>query len=66
MKSSLLTLRIRRFHKEKDPQQWLETFQVEIITHQLLVIRVPVQVPVQVPVPVLAPVTARVVAGVPA
>jgi len=30
MKSSLLTLRIRRFHKEKDPQQWLETFQVEI------------------------------------
>ena len=30
MKSSLLTLRIRRFRKEKDPQQWLETFQVEI------------------------------------
>ena len=30
MKSSFLILRIRRFHKEKDPQQWLETFQVEI------------------------------------
>jgi len=30
MKSSLLTLRIKRFHKERDPQQWLETFQVEI------------------------------------
>jgi len=30
MKSNLLTLRIRRFHKEKDPQRWIETFQVEI------------------------------------
>jgi len=30
MDSNLLTLRIRRFHKEKDPQQWTETFQVEI------------------------------------
>ena len=29
MKSSLLTLRIKRFHKEKIPQQWMETFQVE-------------------------------------
>ena len=29
MKSLLLTLRIKRFHKEKNPQQWLETFQVE-------------------------------------
>src|SRR5512139_1424702 len=30
MKSNLLTLRIRRFHKEKDPPRWIETFQVEI------------------------------------
>jgi succinate dehydrogenase / fumarate reductase iron-sulfur subunit len=30
MKSNLLALRIRRFHKEKDPPQWIETFQVEI------------------------------------
>jgi len=30
MKSNLLTLRIKRFHKEKDPPQWIETFQVEI------------------------------------
>jgi len=30
MKSNLLTLRIRRFHKEKDPPLWIETFQVEI------------------------------------
>ncbi len=30
MKSSLLTLSIKRFHKERDPQQWIETFQVEI------------------------------------
>lgn len=29
MKPSLLTLRIKRFHKEKIPQQWTETFQVE-------------------------------------
>jgi len=29
MKSSLLTLKIKRFHKEKDPTQWIETFQVE-------------------------------------
>src|SRR4030043_2397423 len=29
MKSSLLTLRIKRFNKEKDPSQWIETFQVE-------------------------------------
>jgi succinate dehydrogenase / fumarate reductase iron-sulfur subunit len=29
MNSHLLTLRIKRFHKEKDPQQWIETFQVE-------------------------------------
>jgi len=29
MKSSLLTLRIKRFHKEKIPQEWMETFQVE-------------------------------------
>jgi succinate dehydrogenase / fumarate reductase iron-sulfur subunit len=30
MKPNLLTLGIKRFHKEKDPQQWIETFQVEI------------------------------------
>jgi succinate dehydrogenase / fumarate reductase iron-sulfur subunit len=30
MKSNLITLRIRRFHKKKDPQQRIETFQVEI------------------------------------
>jgi succinate dehydrogenase / fumarate reductase iron-sulfur subunit len=30
MKSNLLTLKIKRFHKEKDPPQWIETFQVEI------------------------------------
>lgn len=30
MKYSSLTLRIRRFHKERVPQQWTETFQVEI------------------------------------
>ncbi len=30
MKSSLLTLRIKRFHNDKIPQQWLETFHVEI------------------------------------
>jgi succinate dehydrogenase / fumarate reductase iron-sulfur subunit len=30
MKSNLLTLRTRRFHKERNPQQWIETFQVEI------------------------------------
>lgn len=30
MKSNLLTLRITRFHKERDPQQWIETFQMEI------------------------------------
>ncbi len=30
MKSNLLTLRIKRFHKERDPQQWIQTFQVEI------------------------------------
>ena len=30
MTSNLLTLRIKRFHKEKDPPQWIETFQVEI------------------------------------
>ncbi len=29
MKSNLLTLRIKRLHKEKDPPQWIETFQVE-------------------------------------
>ena len=29
MKSSLLILKIKRFHKEKDPAQWIETFQVE-------------------------------------
>ncbi len=30
MTSNLLTLRIKRFHKEKDPSQWIETFQMEI------------------------------------
>jgi succinate dehydrogenase/fumarate reductase-like Fe-S protein len=30
MKSSLLTLRVRRFRKEKDPPQWIGIFQVEI------------------------------------
>jgi succinate dehydrogenase / fumarate reductase iron-sulfur subunit len=30
MTSNLLTIRIKRFHKEKDPPQWIETFQVEI------------------------------------
>ena len=30
MKSSLLTLRIGRFHREKNPPQWIEPFQVEI------------------------------------
>jgi len=30
MESNLLTLRIKRFHKDRDPQQWIETFQVEI------------------------------------
>ena len=30
MKYSPLTLRIKRFHKERTPQQWIETFQVEI------------------------------------
>ena len=30
MKSDLLTLRIKRFQKERDPRQWIETFQVEI------------------------------------
>ena len=29
MKSKDLTLRIKRFHKEKDPPKWIETFQVE-------------------------------------
>jgi succinate dehydrogenase / fumarate reductase iron-sulfur subunit len=29
LNSRLLTLRIKRFQKEKDPQQWIETFQVE-------------------------------------
>jgi len=29
MESNLLTLRIKRFHKDRDPQQWIETFQVE-------------------------------------
>ena len=28
MDSTLLTLKIKRFHEEKDPQQWIETFQV--------------------------------------
>ncbi len=30
MESSLLTLKIKRFHKEKSPQQWIDTFQLEI------------------------------------
>jgi len=30
MNSQFLTLRIRRFHREKDSPQWIETFQVEI------------------------------------
>jgi len=30
MRFQLLTLRIRRFHKERVPSQWVETFQVEI------------------------------------
>ena len=30
MKTSLLTLRVKRFQKEKDPPQWVEIFQVEI------------------------------------
>jgi succinate dehydrogenase / fumarate reductase iron-sulfur subunit len=30
MKCSPLTLKIRRFHKERVPSQWIETFQVEI------------------------------------
>jgi len=30
MRSTLLTLKIRRFHKEKDPPHWRETFQVGI------------------------------------
>jgi len=30
MNPPLLTLRIKRFHKEKNPPQWIETFQVEI------------------------------------
>ncbi len=29
MKSNLLSMKIRRFQKDKNPQQWLETFQVE-------------------------------------
>jgi len=29
MVSHLLTLQIKRFHREKDPPQWIETFQVE-------------------------------------
>src|SRR3972149_9031801 len=29
MNSRLLTLRIKRFHKEKYPPRWVETFQVE-------------------------------------
>jgi succinate dehydrogenase / fumarate reductase iron-sulfur subunit len=29
METHLLTLRIKRFHKEKDPPQWTETFHVE-------------------------------------
>jgi succinate dehydrogenase / fumarate reductase, iron-sulfur subunit len=28
MEFTLLTLKIKRFHEEKDPQQWIETFQV--------------------------------------
>jgi succinate dehydrogenase / fumarate reductase iron-sulfur subunit len=30
MNSNLLILRIKRFHKERGPQRWIETFQVEI------------------------------------
>jgi len=30
MNSQFLTLRIKRFHKEKDPPHWIETFHVEI------------------------------------
>jgi succinate dehydrogenase / fumarate reductase iron-sulfur subunit len=30
MKPNLLTLRIKRFNKEKDPPGWIETFEVEI------------------------------------
>src|SRR4030043_1708611 len=30
MRPTLLTLRIKRFQKEKDPSRWIETFQVEI------------------------------------
>jgi succinate dehydrogenase / fumarate reductase iron-sulfur subunit len=30
MKPSLLTLRVKRFQKEKDPQRWVEIYQVEI------------------------------------
>jgi len=30
VKSNLLTLRIKRFHKERNPQQWIDTFQVGI------------------------------------
>lgn len=30
MKYSPLTLRIRRFHKEKEPQHWIETFKLEM------------------------------------
>ena len=29
MRSSLLTLRIKRFQREKDPSQWIQTFHVE-------------------------------------
>lgn len=29
MRSQFLTLRIKRFNKEKDPSQWIETFQLE-------------------------------------
>ncbi len=30
MKSNLLTLRIKRFHRGRDPQHWIQNFQVEI------------------------------------
>lgn len=30
MTSNLLILRIKRFHQERDPRQWIETFQVEV------------------------------------
>jgi succinate dehydrogenase / fumarate reductase iron-sulfur subunit len=30
MKSNSLTLRVQRFHPDHDPNQWIETFQVEI------------------------------------